>query len=122
MRTRLATRSQTKVLKNRVHAALRRDAGRADVKSFCEKTRLVLSVAIGRLPEETRRATLHELEMLDLIEGHIGELEVRIRQRIGRLGWVRLLKSIPGVREILGATIHLEIGDVRRSRAGAAGQ
>jgi transposase len=117
MRTRLATRSHTTVWKNRIHAALRRYgvmAGEKPMDLFAKKSRLALSVAIGRLPEETRRATLHEWEMLDLTERHIGELEVRIREKIGRLGWVRLLKSIPGVGEILGATIHLEIGDVGR--------
>ena len=118
MRTRLATRTHTTVLKNRIHAALRRygtmreEERPADL--FAQKSRLLLSVGIGRLPEETRRATLHEWEMVDLIEKHIGELEARIRERIGKLGWVRLLKSMPGVGEILGATIHLEIGDVKR--------
>lgn len=118
MRTRLASRSHTTVLKNRIHAALRRygtlhgEERTGDL--FGKKNRLVLSVAIGRLPEETRRATLHEWEMADVIERHIGELEVRIRERLGKLGWVRLLKTIPGVGEILGATLHLEIGDVKR--------
>lgn len=121
MRTRLATRSHTTVLKNRIHAALRRYGAMNDLRDgekatdlFSQKGRLVLSVAIGRLPEETRRATLHEWEMLDMIERHVKELEVPIRERIGKLGWVRLLKSIPGVGEILGATIYLEIGDVER--------
>lgn len=117
MRTRLATRSHTTVLKNRIHAALRRYGameGAPPADLFSPKNRLRLSVAIGRLPEETQRATLHEWEMLDLINQHIGELEVRIRERIGKLGWVRLLKSMPGVGEILGATIYLEIGDVHR--------
>lgn len=117
MRTRLATRSHTTVLKNRIHAALRRYgvmAGESSVNLFSKANRFRLAVAIGKLPEETRRATLHEWEILDLIENHIGELEVRIRQRIGKLGWVRLLKSLPGVAEILGATIHLEIGDIAR--------
>jgi len=117
MRTRLAMRSHTTVLKNRIHAALRRygtmeSTGPADL--FTKKNRLLLSVAIGRLPEETRRPTLHEWELLDVIDRHIGELEARIRLRIGQLGWVRLLKSLPGVGEILGATIHLEIGEVKR--------
>ena len=126
MRTRLATRSQTTVLKNRIHAALRRYGvmgGESRGDLFTKKHRLVLSVAIGRLPEETRRATLHEWEMLDLIERHIGELEVRIRERIGRLGWVRLLKSMPGVGEILGR--HDRSGDRRRKAipgTGAVGQ
>ena len=117
MRARLAFRSHTTVLKNRIHAALKRygtlDAeGASDL--FAKKQRLRLSLAIGRLPEETRRASLHEWELLDEVERHIGELEVRIRERIGCVGWVRLLKSLPGVGEILGATIHLEIGDVNR--------
>lgn len=73
-----------------------------------------VSLAIGRLPEETRRTSRHEWELVDEVEKHIGELEVRIRSRIGCIGWVRLLKSMPGVGEILGATIHLEIGDVNR--------
>ena len=34
-------------------------------------------------------------------------MEERIRQRIGSIGWVRLLKSLPGVGEILSATIYL---------------
>ena len=117
MRTRLASRDHTTILKNRIQAALRRYGTldrEAPANLFAERSRVTLSLAIGRLPEETRRATRHEWEMLDLIEHHIGELEVRIRQRIGRVGWVRLLKSLPGVGEILGATIYLEIGDVHR--------
>lgn len=117
MRGRLALRSHTTVLKNRIHAALKRYGtldGEPASDLFAKKQRLRLSLAIGRLPEETRRATLHEWELLDEVERHIGELEVRIRERIGCVGWVRLLKSLPGVGEILGATIHLEIGDVNR--------
>jgi transposase len=117
MRARLAMRSHTTVLKNRIHAALKR-YGTLDSEPtgdlFAKKQRLRLSLAIGRLPEETRRATLQEWELLDEVERHIGELEVRIRERIGCVGWVRLLKSLPGVGEILGTTIHLEIGDVNR--------
>lgn len=104
-------------MKNRIHAALKRYGtldGEAVSDLFAKKQRLRLSRAIGRLPEETRRATLHEWELLDEVGRHIGELEVRIRRRIGRVGWVRLLKTLPGVGEILDATIHLEIGDVNR--------
>src|SRR6202046_250963 len=57
MRTRLATRSQTTVLKNRIHAALRRYGVMREERTanlFAKKNRLVLSVAVGRLPEETR--------------------------------------------------------------------
>jgi transposase len=73
-----------------------------------------LSVYVGALPEETRLATRHEWDLVDQIEEHIEELEKRIRLGIGQLGYVRLLKTLPGVGPILSATIFLEIGDVRR--------
>ena len=117
MRGRLALRSHTTVLKNRIQAALKRYGtldGEAVGDLFAKRAGVRLSLAIGRLPEETRRTSRHEWELLDEVERHIGELEVRIRSRIGSIGWVRLLKSMPGVGEILGATIHLEIGDVNR--------
>jgi transposase len=117
LRCRLGMRSHTMVIKNRIQAALRRYGtweGEAASDVFAKNQRLALSMAIGKLPEETRRATLHEWELLDAVEKHIGELETRICSSIGCIGWVRLLKSLPGVGEILGATIHLEIGDVKR--------
>lgn len=117
MRTRLTNRDHITILKHWIHAALRR-YGTLDREQpanlFSERSWVTLSLAIGRLPEETRRATQYEWEILDLIERRIGETEVRIRQRIGRVSWVRLLKSLPGVGEILDATIYLEIGDVHR--------
>lgn len=66
MRARLQIRSHTTVLKNRIHAALKRYGTLRDEASpgdlFSKKNRLLLSVAIGRLPEQTRCATLHEWE------------------------------------------------------------
>ena len=59
-------------------------------------------------------ATRQEWELVDEVERHLQELEKRIRLTIGQLGYVRLLKTLPGVGEILGATIYLEIGEVRR--------
>ncbi len=117
MRARLSLRSHTTVLKNQIHAALRRHGtltGEPPSDLFGKKSRLRLSLAIGDTPPETRMAAMHEWELLDDVERHIGEMEARIRERIGRIGWVRLLKTMPGVGEVLGATIHLEIGDVQR--------
>jgi transposase len=116
LRTRLALRDHTTTLKNRIHGALRRygqyEPGEPR-NLFRGKGRVQLSVHVGSLPLETRLATRHELELVDEVERHIEELEKRIRLSIGQLGYVRLLKSLPGVGEILGATIYLEI-DVQR--------
>ena len=117
MRTRLSVRQQGTLLKCRIQAALRRYGvrdytDRADLFAF--KSRAKLASSIARLPQETRLATLHEWELLDFVEAQIGALEERIRERIATIGWVRLLKSLPGVGTILGATIYLEIGEVQR--------
>lgn len=121
MRTRLAMRRQASLLKNRIHAAIRRYGLREDAfrDRFAGKARVALSGYIDSLPVNTRFATAQEWQMLDQIERHIERLEVRIREGICKLGWVRLLKTLPGVADILGATIHLEIGDVRRFPTGA---
>lgn len=117
MRTRLKTRQQGSELKCRILAALRRygvreDNGTSDL--FAPSRRVQLSVAIARLPQECRMATAEEWALLDELEHHIEAMEERIRQRIASLGWVRLLKTLPGVGPILGSTIYLEIGEVSR--------
>jgi transposase len=117
MRTRLATRQQGSELKCRILAALRRYGVRryedgADL--FAASRRAKLAVAIARLPQECRMATAEQWALLDQLEEHIQAMEDRIRQRIDSLGWVRLLKTLPGVGPILGSTIYLEIGDVTR--------
>jgi transposase len=117
LRARLSLRRHTTMLKNRIHGAIRRygqyEPGEPK-DLFKGKGRVHLSVYVGGLPQETRLAARHEWELIDQVEAHIQELEKRIRLGIGRLDWVRLLKTLPGVGDILSATIFLEIGDVRR--------
>ena len=118
MRTRLSTRQDASQLKCRILAALRRygvrryEDGMTDL--FAESRRPKLAVAIARLPQECRIAVTEEWALLDQIEQHIEAMEVRIRMRIASLGWVRLLKTLPGVGAILGSTIYLEIGEISR--------
>jgi transposase len=118
MRSRLALRTYQGALKCRVLAAVNRYGLRGDDGEggdlFCGRGRLRLSVCIGGLPERTREATLHEWELVDELNQHIRELEKEIAVHIGRMGWVRLLQSLPGVGKILAATIYLEIGAVKR--------
>jgi len=117
MRTRLATRQQGSELKCRILSALRRYGVRGYEDGndlFAESRRAKLAVAIGRLPQECRIAVTEQWQLLEELEAHIGAMEERIRLRIASLGWVRLLKTLPGVGTILGSTIYLEIGDVAR--------
>lgn len=117
LRTRLALRRHATRLKNRIHSAIRR-YGQYQANEpqdlFCGKGRVQLAVYVAALQEQTRLATRHEWQLLDEVESHIRELEKQIRLGIGRLGYVRLLKTLPGVGPILSTTIYLEIGDVSR--------
>lgn len=117
MRTRLSLRRHTTMLKNRIHGAIRRygqyEAGEpADL--FSGKGRVQLATYVGALPQETRLATRHEWMLVDETQQHIDQLEKHIKLGLCQLGFVRLLKTLPGVGDILSATIHLEIGDIER--------
>jgi transposase len=116
LRTRLSMRRQTTFLKNRIHAASRRYGLRDDlyVHLFSKQAHGDLMKYLDWLPEQTSYATTQEYEILTQTERHIHRLEVRIAETISKIGWVRLLKTMPGVGEILAATIYLEIGDVNR--------
>ena len=117
MRTRLALRSCSTQVKNRVSAALNRYGLKKpdeDGDLFTGRGRVHLNSHIQSLPEETREATLHEWILVDEIGEHIAALEKRIEQRIGQREDMRRLKTLPGVGRILGATLLLEIGDVDR--------
>jgi transposase len=117
LRTRLSLRGHATALKNRICGAIRRygQYEQGEPKDlFAGRGRLHLSRYVGALPFSTRIATRHEWDLLDQTEQHIQELEKQIRLSIGQIGYVRLLKSLPGVGEILSATIYLEIGDVSR--------
>lgn len=123
MRSRLALRRYQVGFKSRIHAALNQYGLKQWVQQeeelecrdwFSVKSQKQLSKAIQALPEATCEAVRQEWMVTQELEGHIKSLELAIRARIGQLGWLKLLKSMPGVGEILGATIWLEIGDVRR--------
>ena len=73
---------------------------------------LAMLLRNGTLPEVwIASPNVRDLRELEL---KIKSLETAIKARTGKLGWMRLLQTLPGVGPILGATIWLEIGDVRR--------
>ena len=118
MRSRLAMRRMGTSLKNRIHAALARYGlpknwhgdlfGTGTAAAECRRR------SIEALPVQSRFATLQELELLCSLEQRVEAVTERIGNSIGKLGWVRRLRTLPGVGEILGPTIYLEIGEIAR--------
>lgn len=65
----------------------------------------------GRLNDHYRFLMRQHWELLEALEKQIGELEREIEQRLPPFAWaVRLLRTVPGIRQIAAATILAEIG------------
>jgi len=115
-RTRMALSKIRTALKNRVHSTLAKYALSLDTDSdiFAPKWRPELIRACNALPPETHRCMQQHLGALDNVQGQIKDLEERIKQRVEATPNIQLLKTLPGVANILSIVIEREIGDVNR--------
>ncbi len=115
-RTRMALTKQRTAVKNRIHATLGKHAIRLEEERdiFGKKGLVALHKALEGLPAETRRCVEEELALLNEIQNHIDVLEGRIREQTQWTPTLQLLKSLPGVGDILAIIIGREIGSVER--------
>ena len=115
-RTRMVFSKMRTMLKNRMHSTLAKYAlSLADASDiYAPKWRQELLRLINSLPEETRRCMQQELELLNSIQDHIDRLELRIHQRFQLTKSMQLLKTLPGIAEILAIVVDLEIGSIDR--------
>lgn len=115
-RTRMAFSKLRTALKNRIHATLAKygisTSEHSDI--FTGGGRMWLRDALGRLPPETKRCVTQEIEALDGLQEQIAQLELRIRERVALTPSIQLLKSLPGVGDILAIVIEREIGSIDR--------
>jgi len=123
VRSRLVLRRHVSGLKCRIHGVLTQYGLKALADEedeteyrdwFTLKARVALLNAMEELPPATREAMRQEYLAMWELERHVKSLETAIQARAGSLGWMRLLRTMPGVGLILGATIWTEIGEVRR--------
>lgn len=116
LRTRMALRDLRSSLKHRIHAAVDRYGLHTDAVTdlFGAKGRDYLASRLAEFPPETARMVEVQLRALDELAAHVETIEQRIRTEITPTMDVRLMRSVPGVGEILAPVIALEIGDVHR--------
>jgi len=105
--------------KNRIQATLAKYAITLDAVSdtFGKQGRLLLQEALKELPPETQRSVQEQLQLLDQVSTQIDEIEQHIRQIVKVTPLMQLIKSLPGVGDILAIVIALEIGTVERFRS-----
>jgi transposase len=118
-RTRMALCKIRVSIKNRIHATLAKynlsvegEEGSSDI--FAKGFSLRLEQELKALPAETPKCVQQELEILEEIQTQINLMEERIRERIPITPAIELLKSLPGVGDILSIVINLEIGSIER--------
>ncbi len=115
-RTRVVLVQQRTRWKNRITATLAKWGLPASEYSdpYGKAARAELGARIERLPEQTGWATRQMLGQLDSLSEHIQQFEHRLDELVEVTPEMQLLMTLPGVGVILGATIALEVGDVRR--------
>ena len=115
-RTRMALSKLRTALKNRIHATLAKygitSLQHSDI--FVGAGKACLETVLSRLPPDTARCVAQELEALDGLQLQISQLEQRIRKRVALSPSIQLLKSLPGIGDILAIVIEREIGSIDR--------
>ncbi len=102
--------------KNRIQATLAKYAITIEEVSdlFGKKGRVLLEAALQELPPETRQSVREQLKLLDQVSLQIEQVEKHIREVVKVTPVMQLIKSLPGVGDILAIVIALEIGKVER--------
>ena len=115
-RTRMTFAKHRTMLKNRIRSNLAKYALSLDTDSdiFAPKWRPELEAALQRLPPETECCLRQHLQLLDALNHHIRELEVRILQRIQTSPSLQLVQSVPGPAKVLAIVIDRELGSIDR--------
>ena len=117
-RTRMVFAASRTRLKNRIHSELdkyglpARFDGVSDI--FGKAGRAILDTTLEILPAQTRYTTKLLLQELDRLKKTIAKIETRMARLFQPTPQMTLLRSLPGVAEILSVVIGLEIGDIRR--------
>jgi hypothetical protein len=123
VRSRLVLRRHVSGLKCRIHGVLTQYGLKplADEEDeteyrdwFTVKARAALLNAMEELPSATREAMRQEYLAMWELERHVKSLETAIQARAGSLGWMRLLRTMPGVGLDTGGD------DLDRDRRGQA--
>jgi transposase len=115
-RTRMALCKIRVALKNRVHTTLSKYNLSLPTESdiFAPKWSNQLHQVIEQLPTETQTCLQQQLELLDKVQAQIHAMEERIKERISLTPDMQLIKTIPGVGDILAIVIGTEIGLIER--------
>jgi transposase len=114
-RTRMALCAWRTRIKNRIHSTLAKYALSPEEGTlFSQRGRAWLDTAVTSLPPETGRCLTQELQLLDYLSQQISQLEDRIHTQIALTATMQLLKTTPGIGDMLAIVIEREVGSISR--------
>ena len=115
-RTRMVLGQKRRQLKNRVHATLAKYGyvveGVSD--AFGKRGREIVLELSSKLPAHTQQALQHVLDQLDHVTENLKAIEAEMIKVFAPCPESTLLKTLPGVGEILAVVIWTEIGSIER--------
>jgi transposase len=115
-RTRMVLSQQRRQLKNRVHATLAKYGyvveGVSD--AFGKRGREIVLELSSKLPAHTQHALQRVLDQLDHVTENLKTIEAEMIKVFAPCPESTLLKTLPGVGEILAVVIWTEIGSIER--------
>ena len=115
-RTRMFFSQERARLKNRIQANLTKYGlnvvGFSD--PFGAKARIQMEQRLEQLPQHTQAMTRELIRQLELVEEQIDGQEKRIRALVKETPVMQMLRTIPGIGDILAVVIAMEIGDIAR--------
>ena len=115
-RTRMVLSRQRTQLKNRVHATLGKYGyvveGASD--AFGKRGRKIVTELLGKLPSHTGQALRRVLDQLDHVGENLKAIEAEMIKVFAPCPQTTLLKTVPGVGDILAVVIWTEIGTIER--------
>jgi len=115
-RTRMVFCVERTRVKNRIHSQLAKYnlSPQEGYSIFSQQGRAWLDSTLNALPPETARCVAQELQLLDQLSLQISELEDRIHELIALTPTMQLLKTLPGVGDMLAIVIEREVGSIDR--------
>jgi transposase len=115
-RTRMVLNEQRKQLKNRVHATLAKYGyiveGVSD--AFGKHGREIVAELLSKLPPHTQQALHRVLDQLDHVSENLKAIEAEMMKVFAPSPEINLLKTLPGVGDILAVVIWTELGTIER--------
>jgi transposase len=119
-RTRMVLSAQRTQLKNRVHATFAKYGyvveGASD--AFGKRGQQIMMELMGKLPPHTQQALQRVLDQLDRVGENLKVIEAEMIKTFAPCPETTVLKTLPGVGEILAVVIWTEIGTIERFSRG----